>query len=156
MCGVAFHCQGEMWRDPRTEDWWRQCRPVRGIFPPGGGAVDVRMCWDGSREGERRDCNWDFEAKSERIRERGGYGGTGKDTSRRTPHFIIHPLTPLPFTLIHTAATHTGLLCTHHIWMKVFMKALYVDASMKNIWHACMTGQLDRLTQTDKQRDKQT
>lgn len=54
-----------------------------GIFPPVGGAVDMRMGSTQTRRKER-DYNRDFETKSERIRSRKGYEGTGKDTSKRT------------------------------------------------------------------------
>lgn len=56
-----------------------------GIFPPVGGAVDIRMCSAGARRKER-DYNRDFETKSERIGRRKGYGGTGKDTSKVISH----------------------------------------------------------------------
>lgn len=56
-----------------------------GIFPPVGGAVDIRMRSTGARRKER-DYNRDFETKSERIGRRKGYGGTGKDTSKVMSH----------------------------------------------------------------------
>lgn len=68
------------WTDGNMEQ-----KPEMGIFPPVGGAVDVRMCSIRARRKER-DYNRDFETNSEGIRRRKGSGGTGNDTRKRTSH----------------------------------------------------------------------
>ena len=79
ICGVAFHCRGLI------QTWSAKQRDRR--FPHLLVELLARECTAQEPGRERRRHNkGDFETKRERIGRREGYGGTERDTSKRTSH----------------------------------------------------------------------